>query len=200
MSSYGGNAGKRSFPPGSPPSYPGMTADGIFYIDSCVRMTDIIDGTSNTLLFGERYHRDPEYDLEQPFILTGGAPLGQTGRWAEVAGPMGAMGNVTLSAPVPFNYRVPPGGNLSTLHDRVCAFGSGPPGGANFAFADGSGRFLNDSTPLAPKQACRAMAALRFPDPVSRGRCISSEPNELPNPWFSRPFWRFPRRTRLFWG
>ena len=34
MSSYGGNAGKRSVPPGPPPDFPGMTRDGIFFIDS----------------------------------------------------------------------------------------------------------------------------------------------------------------------
>jgi prepilin-type N-terminal cleavage/methylation domain-containing protein/prepilin-type processing-associated H-X9-DG protein len=158
MSSYGGNAGKRSFPPGTAPPYPGMTADGIFYIDSCVRIPDITDGTSNTLLFGERYHRDPEYDLQQPIVSPGTIPLEKTGRWAEFAGPMGAMSNVTLSTPVPINYRVPPGGNLSTLEDRACAFGSGHPGGANFAFADGSGRFLSESTPLATLQALSTRA------------------------------------------
>lgn len=60
MSGYGGNAGKRGLLAGTLPPYPGMTQDGIFYIDSCVRLTDITDGSSSTFLFGERYHRDPQ--------------------------------------------------------------------------------------------------------------------------------------------
>src|SRR5262249_20248393 len=66
MNSYGGNAGKCSVP--SPPS-----RDGIFFIDSCVPLADVPDGTSNTLLFGERYHHDPEYDRLQPKVLPGRA-------------------------------------------------------------------------------------------------------------------------------
>jgi prepilin-type N-terminal cleavage/methylation domain-containing protein/prepilin-type processing-associated H-X9-DG protein len=154
MSSYGGNAGRRSFPPGSAPLYPGMTQDGIFYIDSCVSETDIRDGSSNTFLFGERYHRDPQYDLQEVALL-GGGPIEGTGKWAVVAGPAGAVGavNVLLSAQAPINYQVPSGGDVSTLYDRACAFGSGHGHGANFAFADGSVRFVSDSIPPLTLQA-----------------------------------------------
>jgi prepilin-type N-terminal cleavage/methylation domain-containing protein/prepilin-type processing-associated H-X9-DG protein len=152
MSSYGGNAGKRSVHTGGPPAFPQMTRDGIFFIDSRVRLADITDGRSNTLLFGERYHRDPEYDLQHAVVWPGSSSMAQWGRWGFVANP-GAMGNVTLSTPKPINYRVPPGGDFSAVEDRACAFGSGHPGGANFAFADGSVRFLRDSTPLLTLQA-----------------------------------------------
>jgi prepilin-type N-terminal cleavage/methylation domain-containing protein len=63
MSSYGGSADKRSMPPGTPPAFRGISRDGIFFIDSCVRARDVIDDTSNTILFGERYHHDPDYDF-----------------------------------------------------------------------------------------------------------------------------------------
>jgi prepilin-type N-terminal cleavage/methylation domain-containing protein/prepilin-type processing-associated H-X9-DG protein len=159
LSSYGGNAGKRSNP-GAPPKFPRLTRDGIFWMDSCVRLGDIEagDGTSNTFLFGERYRLDPEYDrLTAVFRPTSPPHLGEVGRWGFVGG-AGTMGQVTLSTPVPINYRVPPEGDLSTLDDRACAFGSGHPGGANFAFADGSVRFLSESTPLSMLQALSTRA------------------------------------------
>src|SRR5262249_20854165 len=146
MSSYGGNAGQRSVLSSR------MTRDGIFFIDSRVGLADITDGTSNTLLFGERFHRDPDYDRQQPDVWPGTSPLASIGKWGYVAD-VRANANVTLSTPVPINYRVPPGGGFSTLEDRNCAFGSGHPGGANFAFADGSVRFLSESTPLPTLQA-----------------------------------------------
>src|SRR5262249_14004839 len=151
MSSYGGNAGTRSVPLSR------MTQDGIFFIDRCVRLADICDGTSNTLLFGERYHDDPEFDRQALVVWPRIPPLSCVGRWSYVAD-LRANLQVTLSTQAPINYRVPRGGNMSTLEDRRCAFGSGHPGGANFAFADGSARFLSDSTPLSTLQALSTRA------------------------------------------
>jgi len=150
MTSYGGNAGKRSFHPGDPPALPRLTRDGIFTLDRCFRLADVTDGTSSTFLFGERFHHDPEHDRRKPIFFPTIGPLAGWGKWGFVA--KGAA-QATLSTPVPINYRVPPGGDLSTVEDRLCAFGSGHPGGANFAFADGSVRFLSDRTPLPALQA-----------------------------------------------
>jgi prepilin-type N-terminal cleavage/methylation domain-containing protein/prepilin-type processing-associated H-X9-DG protein len=153
MSSYGGNAGRRSFSL----TIPLITQDGIFFRDSSVRLTDITDGSGNTLLFGERYHRDPQFDLQQPIVWPVVTPLGQVGRWACVAG-LGTLANVLLSTPVPINYQVPPGGDFAAVEVRHCAVGSGHPGGANFAFADGSVRFVSDSIPLLTLQALSTRA------------------------------------------
>src|SRR5262249_20372399 len=132
ISSYGGNAGTRSSNPVQ------VSRDGVFFVDSCVGIADITDGTSNTLIFGARYHRDPEFGRLGP------RPISGVGRWAYVAS-VGVGGQVTLSAAVRINYKVPPG-DASALVDRLCAFGSGHSGGANLALADGSVRFVREST------------------------------------------------------
>jgi prepilin-type N-terminal cleavage/methylation domain-containing protein/prepilin-type processing-associated H-X9-DG protein len=148
IGSFGGNAGKRSVPPGLPPAFPSVSRDGIFFIDSCVSLADVTDGSSNTLLFGERYHHDQEFDVRQPIGQPGIGPIAHFGQWAFVAAAGGAMANVTLHTAAPINYRVPTGGDTSTVDNRACAFGSGQPGGANFAFADGSVRFVSDRAAL----------------------------------------------------
>jgi prepilin-type processing-associated H-X9-DG protein len=148
LSSYGGNGGTCSFSHNNSL----ITQDGIFFRDSSVCLQDVKDGSSCTFLFGERYHRDPQYDFQQPLVSPNTDPISQAGRWACIAGP-GTLAMVELSTPVPINYRVPPGGDSSTLTDRSIAFGSGHPGGANFAFADGSVRFVSDRIPLLKLQA-----------------------------------------------
>jgi prepilin-type N-terminal cleavage/methylation domain-containing protein/prepilin-type processing-associated H-X9-DG protein len=160
LSSYGGNAGTLSLPFN-------FSRDGIFWIDSSVSLNEFIngDGSSNTFLFGERYHRDPEFDVRQPVVSPRIPTLAEHGKWGVVASE-GVMPNVTLSTPVPINYRVPPGGDASTVLNRICAFGSGHPGGANFAFADGHVRFLRESTSL---QTLRALSTRAGGEPVSEG-------------------------------
>jgi prepilin-type N-terminal cleavage/methylation domain-containing protein/prepilin-type processing-associated H-X9-DG protein len=150
LSSYGGNAGTLSLPFN-------MSKDGIFWMDSSVGIADITDGSSSTFLFGERFHRDPEFDVRQPLVAPRIPPLAQHGKWAVVA-TEGVMPNITLSTPELINYRVPPGGNQSTVVNRICAFGSGHLGGANFAFADGHVRFLRESTSLSVLQALSTRA------------------------------------------
>lgn len=159
LSSYGGNAGRRSYHPGDPPDFLRLTRDGIFWIESCVRLAEITDGSSSTLLFGERFRVDRNYDQLVPVLAPGRPPsLAEAGRWALVASPAGVMGQVTLHTAAPINYRVPPEGDLSTLNDRTCAFGSSHPDGANFAFADGAARFVRKTLPLATLQALSTRA------------------------------------------
>ncbi len=149
MNSYGGNGGSRSYYPNTPtaPSNaPFLTFDGVFYYNSAVGLADIADGASNTFLFGERYHRDPVFDMSgqggwawanfnapRDYILSAGAPT-QMSR--------GMAGTGT-----PVNFLLPPGTVTGAAggypeYDRLCNYGSGHAGGANFCLADGSVRFF----------------------------------------------------------
>jgi prepilin-type N-terminal cleavage/methylation domain-containing protein/prepilin-type processing-associated H-X9-DG protein len=156
MSSYGGNAGKRSVPSIQ------QTLDGIFFMDSRIRLAKITDGHSKTLLVGERYHHDPEFDH---FVFPLGFRLSEIGKWGFVAD-LAVNSQVLLSTPAPINYQMPPGGNDSNRWDRGCAFGSGHPGGATFAFADGSTRFESEELPLEILQALSTRAGAE----VAEGR------------------------------
>jgi prepilin-type N-terminal cleavage/methylation domain-containing protein/prepilin-type processing-associated H-X9-DG protein len=137
--SYGGCAGISSF----------YDKDflGIFYINSSVRVSDVTDGSSNTLAFGERYHRDPTYDK---VVSPNPNPITYRTGWAWANG-LGGF-DYLLGASQPINWTIPTTITTDpafTYQDqRMSCFGSGHPGGANFCFADGSVRFLADSTDL----------------------------------------------------
>jgi prepilin-type N-terminal cleavage/methylation domain-containing protein/prepilin-type processing-associated H-X9-DG protein len=134
--SYGGNAGIRSF------YWTQMTQDGVYYINSKVRIADITDGRETTIAFGERYHRDATFDLLYP-----STPIGNYTGWAwanEYAGY-----DYLFGAARPINWVIPPSrtsdpGNTYE-YERLSTWGSGHFGGANFAFCDGSARFLSQT-------------------------------------------------------
>lgn len=156
LTSYGSNAGTLGFNWGDP-----TPDDGMFYVRSRVRLLDAHDGTSNTFLLGERSHHDPEFDAATQIYDPWAYPLESWGVWA--AGPFqhGSAGDVLLATPERINYRVPPGctdANWDWETFRVNCFGSEHSGGANFAFADGSVRFVRDSIALTQLQALSTRA------------------------------------------
>ena len=130
MNSYLANGGTRHWYVSS------MRNDGVFWINSKVTLEGVsaADGTANTLMFGERYHKDPAYTAIN--TLGGWA-------WANYLGGQDYIG----STPVPVNFQLAPGTPIGGPNfyedDRTCAFGSAHSGGANFAMCDGSVRFLS---------------------------------------------------------
>ena len=125
--SYLGSAGRRSY------FISDLTFDGILYYNSKVRMKDIKDGTSKTILLGERYSFDPEYpDLKN---RRGWA-------WNNVFAGQDVLGGVYE----PVNYQLPtgvgPNPSNTLKNKKLSSYSSAHTGGANFCFADGSVRFL----------------------------------------------------------
>lgn len=164
LTSYGGNGGARSIQPDF------ATIDGVFHTTGPaslpqpnqrpVSMKMITDGASRTLLFGERSHDDP--NLASFIFMSWGEAIEYVGPWAAIGGRQ-RIGDVTMSAFAPINFRIPVTYDNRTSADppigsskdfetymdrRICAYGSGHPGGANFAFADCSVRFMDDAISL----------------------------------------------------
>jgi prepilin-type processing-associated H-X9-DG protein len=121
-----------------------MDQTGIFYINSSVRMTDISDGTSNTLMFGERQRVDPNLD-----VVYGPNFMESHSGWAWANSLPGY--DYLGGAQQVINWQFPavakdPGFFYQDI--RFSVYGSSHAQGANFCFADGSVKFLNQGVPL----------------------------------------------------
>ncbi len=161
LTSYGGNGGTRSYSP----AY--ATTDGMFHTTGSasepvagqmpVRLADVYDGTSSTLLLGERSHTDGNFDTFAAVDWV--KPMASLGWWS-AAGGRKCIGEVTMSSFAPLNYRLPfrydergqvnpPASTTQRFQDyvdlRVCAWGSNHPAGVNFAMVDGSARLVADA-------------------------------------------------------
>jgi prepilin-type processing-associated H-X9-DG protein len=126
--------------------------DGTLFGSSHVRIADITDGTSTTVLIGER---PPSPSLYWGWWSWGAidASLGVRDTFAVYAtGVPNDPKSQSCSRMLPEKFR-PEQGNFCDVHH----FWSQHPSGANWAFADGSVRFLSYATDgLMPALATRA--------------------------------------------
>jgi prepilin-type processing-associated H-X9-DG protein len=113
---------------------PQRNMNGLYHILSSVRLAQITDGTSNTIAFSERAHTllDDESALWWNW-------------WAS-----GNYGDTLFCTLFPMNpFRKASGLYVNSGDARTDAYISGAsslhPGGCNYAFADGSVRFLKDT-------------------------------------------------------
>jgi prepilin-type N-terminal cleavage/methylation domain-containing protein/prepilin-type processing-associated H-X9-DG protein len=127
------------------------TQDGLFYRNRWHRLTEISDGTSNTLAFTEFSNLDKVFDSYAPFddYLPG------WGWWV-----YGGVGDVLVGTEAPVNFRIPT--NIATFpaatqqqyyNWRINAMSSEHSGGVNAARADGSVTFLSNNISLTVLQA-----------------------------------------------
>ena len=133
--SYFGVSGERSWWIGS-----GVSGDGVLFPNSAVTFAQITDGSSNTLLIGEKYNFDEQWP---------GFTERRGWAWASALALQDSIAGVLQ----PINYKLPADVPRRGNGDPSFAFqdfmfnmyGSGHPGGANFAACDGSVHFLTNT-------------------------------------------------------
>lgn len=149
LNSYLGNGGAYS-----------KQRDGVIVADGQLTLVNIADGTSNTLMFGER---PPPTNLIYAWVYVGWGATGPNGN-GELSSVIGVLdpnpylvrsGSSGPCGPGPFPYRQP---ELNATPDcAMFQYWSLHGGGANFAFCDGSVRFLAYSAdPILAALATRA--------------------------------------------
>jgi len=125
-------------------------SDGAFGQNTMTKFAQISDGTSNTVAVGERYRRIP---TSATFVnypdnsATAGSGT-DYGTWAMGTNNAANMQHQAVgSTGTPFNYIPANFADRFSQTDAAAGYASRHTGGVNFAFLDGTVRFMNTSTP-----------------------------------------------------
>jgi prepilin-type N-terminal cleavage/methylation domain-containing protein/prepilin-type processing-associated H-X9-DG protein len=150
ITNYRGVAGVVAWPDAS------ETVDGLLYRNRAHKITEITDGTSNTLMIAEFSNFDPVFDA----VLAGDDYLDGWGWWC-----YGGVGDVLVGTEAPVGFMWP--ANIKSLDGatqqqyynwRINAIGSQHTGGANACRADGSVQFISNSISPTTLQAMGSRA------------------------------------------
>lgn len=137
-----------------------LDSDGVFFLGSAVRLTDIPDGTSNTAAFGERPlgGDDPARVMIEltggtdPTPAACGSPAAPRNAERGAKWIVGNYGNTLYNHADPPNPPAPDCTNATQQKGRMAAR-SRHPGGVNILFCDGGVRFVRDGIDTATWQA-----------------------------------------------
>jgi prepilin-type N-terminal cleavage/methylation domain-containing protein/prepilin-type processing-associated H-X9-DG protein len=129
VNSYFANAGTRAWPVAT------ASFNGVMYYNSSVKITAITDGTSNTLLAGERNSADPTDTA---------LPTTRGWAWTNYNSGQDHLGDTAN----PINSTAAVIGTQA----RLTNFGSGHAGGANFVLCDGSVHFFTQDLSIVTLQ------------------------------------------------